>query len=159
MSKMNIINEKTEATERVGDKPFEVFSFEVSQVNSHLWYDHVEFSPPVKIIACQDIERDGVISYHYDFGMNMELKMDELPFYIDKSASWKEAVKQSVQFDLEHTFFHPSIDPNYSPVHYALLGCLCLKGRTAYMEAVAKATEDDNVEIVGYTRKTMDWIP
>lgn len=92
--------------------------------------EYIEFNPPLEVRGY--IDNDEILSFHYDFGMRDEINRKRMGVYGDNNPEtpWTEKIKNTVRFDLEHAFFHTSIDPNYVSIHYALFGCLCLRGRT-----------------------------
>jgi hypothetical protein len=107
--------------------------------------DEVTFNPPLEVDGYREDGSDRV-SYYYDFGMSEEFAMSKLAFWDKPNMTWTDRLKNLVNFDLEHAFFHTSMDPNYGPTHYALLGCLCLKGRTTLSRE-------------GEAMVKMEWVP
>lgn len=143
---MKIINEQSTPYPADGlGKGGEHYTLYVGGVSSHIDGDEVIFDPPLEISGYRETGSDE-ISYYYDFGLSDKFLMSRPAFWDGPDMSWTERLKSLVRFDLEHAFFHVSMDPNYVADHYALLGCLCLRGRTTYKR--------ENGETV-----KMDWIP
>jgi hypothetical protein len=106
----------------------EISEGEFSDGKSVVQGNRVVFNPPVVIEGFKEAGSNE-FSYKWDFGMTLHCKDEWGGAYGCKpDADWKEKMKANIEYDLYHAFFHISMDPNYGPVHYALLGCLCLPG-------------------------------
>ena len=97
------------------------------------------FKPPIYVSlykneVIQGKSAEVIIQYnsHFDFGLDVEFS-GELPQTLRKESlgkdDWYQALINWLEFELDHSFFHTSYDPNYSTLNYALFGCLCLGGR------------------------------
>jgi len=106
---------------------YQEYVLEIGRVDSHMFGDYVEFNPPLVI---NGYKYDDTVFFEYDFGMRNNIEAADRGPYFTASDPWTEKIKETVRFDLEHAFFHTSLDPNYTAIHYAILGCLCLRGRT-----------------------------
>lgn len=120
--------------EKVNDIPaseyhcgYQEYVLEIGRMDSHMFGDYVEFNPPLVI---KGYKHDDTLFIDYDFGMRDTIEAAGRSAYFTENAPWTEKIKETVRFDLEHAFFHTSLDPNYTVIYYALLGCLCLRGRT-----------------------------
>jgi hypothetical protein len=63
--------------------------------------------------------------YTWDFGMDDFMNLDSNFCGIKNIKNIKkirDKVIRQCEFDLSHAFFHPSEDPNYTCLHWALLG-------------------------------------
>jgi hypothetical protein len=69
---------------------------------------------------------EDFITVEYDFGMMIKESCDVSSGFLglNKNSSIEEIVKRTVTFDLEHSFCHPSEDPNYTTMHWAIYGWL-----------------------------------
>jgi len=63
------------------------------------------------------------VNVNFDFGISYDFGLN--PFYLrDEVLSWQERAERIATFELFHSFFHPSIDPNFSTLNWALFGNL-----------------------------------
>jgi hypothetical protein len=102
-----------------------------NQINTELTFTEIHegsasiiFDPPLKVDAYLIKDDDGdKVNINFDFGLSHDFGLH--PFYIqDKNLPWEKRVVKIVEFELFHSFFHPSVDPNYSILNWALFGNL-----------------------------------
>jgi hypothetical protein len=86
----------------------------------------VTFNPSININCYGD---DKEFSLQFDFGLTCDFTFENRHIVWATNDSWERKIVEWVKFELDHSFFHTSIDPNYSTINYALFGCLCLNGR------------------------------
>ncbi len=120
--------------------------FLFNQINEELGDEKriLEFNPPLKVDyeILEKLDKEtGEENYSqdlpilafstFDFGMKLETSLDEAHNWLingyqglTKESSPEEILMKSIMFDLFHTFFHPSQDPNYGFYHWALYGNL-----------------------------------
>lgn len=95
--------------------------------------DEIVFDPPINI-TCYYPYDDGEGIYgvvEYDFGMEVYISLEPKKNFLiwgyrglSEKSSHLDILRLTAQFDLEHAFFHPEEDPNYSHLHWALKGWL-----------------------------------
>ena len=83
----------------------------------------VTFIEPLEITYCLKDDPDYA-NIEFDFGMNYEILITNSWLDLDKIPNLKDKIKRIVTFDIIHAFFHPNQDPNYEPLHWAILGWL-----------------------------------
>lgn len=112
----------------------------------------ITFNKPLKIDAYLGEDEAGFkyVDVNFDFGLSYEFGL--YPFYIRDLPldDWVERTKRIVEFELFHSFFHPSQDPNYSTLNWALFGNLA--GRVICSEKWEFGSENQ-VEIWKYVYK------
>ena len=86
----------------------------------------ITFNPPLKldIYLCQGNDKFNYVNVNFDFGMSYDFGLH--PFYIKDLPldDWIGRTKRIIEFELFHSFFHYSGDPNYSTLNWALYGNL-----------------------------------
>ena len=125
------------------EKFIEEGCFELSKIEEEGRF--LEFSPPLEInydvysLEKDDGEKCTVAYIQYDFGMEDEMRIDNEGNWLchgynglNVLSTNEERVRKNVEFDLFHAFFHYTGDPNYSKIHWALVGWL--KNRTNVIE-------------------------
>ena len=90
------------------------------------------------------IKNELFFTLSWDFGMSWICHPEGWGGEIGFSEKLKQDIIDNVIYNLDHAFFHVSCDPNYGIKHYALLGCLCLRGRAKMVES------DGSTKIIDY---------
>ena len=97
------------------------------------------FDPPFKIVGFKNDDKDEY-TVTFDFGMTLYYSsLDSAPYGTALSDPWHVKMINNVKFELYHSFFHTTMDPNYGPVNYAIWGCLNQDGR-------CKPVNEDSLE-------------
>ena len=80
------------------------------------------------MIQYTKFKNDPIIYVDYDFGMTVKETSNYItnPGFLGicENTTVKDIVLRTVKFDIEHAFCHPSEDPNYTELHWAILGWL-----------------------------------
>jgi hypothetical protein len=99
-------------------------NIELTLTKIHEGANTITFSPPLKLDCYLVKDGDGdYVNVNFDFGISYDFGLN--PFYLrNEVLSWRERAERIVTFELFHSFFHPSIDPNFSTLNWALFGNL-----------------------------------
>jgi hypothetical protein len=122
---------------------YTIETIEVAKINEHLesfqyisvtftdlfGLGHLYFKEPLKVdVYLGDNPKENVLA-EFDFGMDMEISTkDEYNLYLNAYPNDEEGVMKRViatlKYELMHSFFHFSGDPNYGHLNWALYGNL-----------------------------------
>jgi len=142
-----------------GDEAYE-FSVDyigssIELIKTHGDSEQVSFDPPLHIEATL---KGDLIHVYYDFGLSFDLPTDFESYGTRPETPWTERLKRLIEYDLDHTFFHSHVDPNYYVMrHYALLGCLCLRQRAKLTQMRVKEAAGSHQLILDTV--PIDWVP
>lgn len=87
----------------------------------------IVFDPPLVLdvyLYKNEKSENTLLNINFDFGLSHDFGLN--PFYIKDIPldDWTGRAKRIVEFELFHSFFHPSEDPNFSVLNWALFGNL-----------------------------------
>lgn len=94
------------------------FQIEITELNYE--DEKLIFTPPVKI-DCWLVNNNRAFIV-FDFGLETEIRISS--FYLDLHDPAEKRTKNTIEFELIHSFCHPPEDPNYSLLNWALYGNL-----------------------------------
>lgn len=83
----------------------------------------IKFSPELKVEIWHGGDfKENCCEVYYDFGMRDQMNFDN--WLTRNLATPLEKIRKCIEFELFHAFFHPSEDPNYTVLNWALYGNL-----------------------------------
>jgi hypothetical protein len=92
----------------------------------HEGVNTISFSPPLKLDCYLTKNEKGDTvggEINFDFGLSIESDLN--PCYLQNIVyPPRERIKAIITFEIFHSFFHPSTDPNFSTLNWALFGNL-----------------------------------
>jgi hypothetical protein len=101
-------------------------NIELIFVTIHEDSSSITFDPPLKVNVAQRYTDENSLFLDFDFGLSMEISVGKwkLKGEPENDNERIERVRDLIEFELFHSFFHCNFDPNYSTLNWALFGNL-----------------------------------